>query len=269
MGMEIDEFLMRIGVKEASPTIFRVEERPALDAEKLPVNGEAVNKLRGIRTHTNTQDRSVSIVGFIVYEKSFPEQIFAIPSGDLKNILAESERIEISGSKLIGYGGGTDFAFNLQVMEKGKGLHLQYDYPPMVLVTGVIKRILRIDSMLDSESVFIDTDGSIAKITLQGKTGNIGKVIIASEFPPFHARFENRFVECLKLIGDNEATLNLDGYDRKREHNAHGLAKIELVDSNAMITYYISEITQKAQEQKKATGKEKEEAKESEKSSEA
>ena len=263
MDMEIDEFLTRIGVKDANPTIFRVEERVALDAEKLPVNGEAMKKLRGIRTHTNTEDRSVSVVGFIVYDKQFPEQIFAIPSNDLRNILAETERIEITGSKLMGYGGNMDFAFNLQVMEKGKGLHLQYDNMPITLVQDVIKRILRIDSILASESVFVDTDGKVAKITLQDKNGSTGKVIVASDFPPFHARFEHRFVECLKLLGDNEATLNLDGYDPKREHKAHGLAKIELMDSNAIIDYYINEITQKVQEQKKTTKKEKEELGES------
>lgn len=269
MYMEIDEFLTRIGIKEANPTIFRIEERATLDAEKLPVNGEVVNKLRGIRTHTNTKDRSVSIVGFIVYDRQFPEQIFALPSNDLRNVIAETDRIEIIGSKLMGYGNSMDFAFNLQVMEKGKGLHLRYDNTSITLVKDVIKRILKIDGMITAESVFVDTDGKIAKITLQNKTGDTGKVIIASDFPEFHARFEDRFIECLKLLGDNEATLNLDGYNPNREHKAHGLGRIELVDSNAIVDYYINEVTQKVQEQKKTTKKEKEETEDPEKSEEA
>ena len=267
--MEIDEFLTRIGIKEANPTIFRIEERATLDGEKLPVNGEAVNKLRGIRTHTNTNDRSVSIVGFIVYEKQFPEQIFALPSNDLRNVIAETDRIEIIGSKLMGYSNSMDFAFNLQVMEKGKGLHLRYDNVSISLTKDVIKRILKIDSMITAESVFVDTDGKVTKITLQNKTGDIGKVIIASSFPEFHARFENRFVECLKLLGDNEATLNLDGYTPNREHKAHGLGRIELVDSNAIVDYYINEITQKVQERKKITKKEPEKLEEPKESQES
>ena len=242
MVMEIDEFLNRIGIKDASPTIFRLEERE--------INTE---KKRGIRTHTNVTDGSVSIVGFIAYNKPFPDQIFAIPSEDLKNILRESERIEIMDSKLMGYG-NVDFAFNLQVLEKGKGIHLQYDNPEILLDKENIKKILKIDSILSSTSVFIDTDGKNVIITLQNKIGNIGKVTIPSNFPEFHARFEGRFVECLKLAGDTNVSFNLDGYDPKRDHKMHGLARIEVTDSNAMISYYINEITQKVQEKKKVNG---------------
>ena len=258
MGMEIDEFLTRIGVKDANPTIFRIEERVALDAEKLPVDGKVVEKMRGIRTHTSTKSRSVSVIGFIVCADPFPEQIFAIPSNDLRNVLAETDMIDIKDSKLLGYGDDVDFAFNLQVLEKGKGLHLKFDNPPIVLEKEIVKRILKVDSILASSSAFVDTDGEYARITLRDKTGNAGKVTVKSTFPEFHARFEERFVECLKLLGDNGATLNLDGYDPGREHKAHGLAKIELLDSNAIISYYVNEITQKVQEQKKAK-KEKEE----------
>ena len=265
--MEIDEFLTRIGVKESNPTIFRLEERATLNVDNLG-NGNATEVLKGVKTYTNTEDKSVSVVGFLAYDKPFPESVFAIPSEDLRNLLAESERIEIQESKLMGYG-AMDFAFNLQVLEKGKTIKLTYDNQPIPLDKDTVKKILRVATVLgikdtdSTSSTFIDADGTEIVITLSNKTGNKGKVTIKSDFPEIHSRFESRFVECLKLIGDHDAELNLDGYDPKREHKAHGLARIEMTDSNAIISYYIHEITQKVQESKKAKKEKKEESTES------
>lgn len=245
--MEIDEFLTRISVSDATPTIFRISERTELDE----FSRESKGTLKGIWSHTNTTDRAITVSGFIIYDKPFPEQIFAIPSGDLRNVLAETERVEIRGSYLLGYG-EMDFQFKLEIMNAGKGLHLTYDNPDVFLTKEMIKKIIKIDRYIDSVNAFVDADGKSLSIRLENRNGNSGKVTMESDFPEFHARFEKRFVECLKLVGDNDATLNLDGYDSKREHKAHGLGRIQVRDTNAIITYYMNEITQKVQEQKKS-----------------
>ncbi len=244
--MEIDEFLTRIDVQKANPSVFRISERSILDEFK----GDSKGEIRGIWSHTTTADRSISVVGFSKYDKPFPEKVFAMSAKDLRNLLAETDKIEIEDSYLHA-SGDMDFRFKLEVMEKGKGLHLTYDNPSITLPKEAIQKIIKIDSIVDSTSAFVDTDGEFVTITLKNKESNSGKVKIPSTFPEFHARFEERFVEALKLIGNNDATLNLDGYDPKREHKAHGLAKLELRDSDTIISYYINEVTQKVQEQKK------------------
>lgn len=262
--MEIDEFLTRIGVKEASPTIFKIEERATLNVNN-PENGEATETLKGIKTYTKTEDKSIIVIGFLTYDKPFPEQVFAIPSEDLRNLMAESERIEIQESKLMGYG-AMDFSFNLQILDNSKTIKPKYDNDPVFLDKDTIKKILRVANVLDikdsdsTSSTYVDADGEKLTITLVNKLGNKGTVVIPSKFPEIHSRFENRFVECLKLVGDNDVELNLDGYNPAREHKAHGLARIEMMDSNAIISYYIHEITQKVQESKKAKKEKKEES---------
>lgn len=259
--MEIEEFLTRIDIrtdaKKETPTIFRISERSELDEFSKDSKGE----LRGIWSHLTTQDKSVTVVGFSKYDKPFPENVFAIPTKDLRNVLVETNSIEIEDSFLHA-SGDMDFRFKLEVMEKGKGLHLTYDNQPMALTKETIQKLIKIDSILDSTSTFIDISEGLATITLKNKKGNSGHVRIPSDFPEYHARFEERFMECIKLIGNNDATLNLDGYDPNRDHKAHGLGKLEIRDNDSIISYYITEVTQKAQDERKKKTKDTTELKE-------
>jgi len=253
--MEIEEFLTRIDIrtdaKKETPTIFRISERSVLDEFSKDSKGD----LRGIWSHLTTQDRSVTVVGFSKYDKPFPENVFAIPTKDLRNVLLETNKIEIEESYLHA-SGDMDFRLKLEVMEKGKALRLQYDNPLIALSKETIQKIIKIDSILDSTSVFIDISEGFATITLKNKNGNSGHVKIPSDFPEYHARFEERFMECIKLIGNNDATLNLDGYDPNRDHKAHGLARLEIRDNDSIISYYIKEVTQKVQDDRKRKPKE-------------
>jgi len=253
--MEIEEFLTRIDIrtdaKKETPTIFRISERSVLDEFSKDSKGD----LRGIWSHLTTQDKSVTVVGFSKYDKPFPENVFAIPTKDLRNVLVETDSIEIEDS-YIHASGDVDFRFKLEVMEKGKGLHLKYDNQPMSLTKETMQKLIKADSILDSTSVFIDISEGFATITLKNKNGNSGHVKIPSDFPEYHARFEERFMECIKLIGNNDATLNLDGYDPNRDHKTHGLGKLELRDNDSIISYYITEVTQKVQDEKRKKNKE-------------
>jgi len=247
--MEIEEYLTRIGISNSEPTIFRLSQRSGLDEFGKDTKGN----LKGIWSHTRTIDRSVTVVGFITYDKPFPEQIFALDSEYLKRILSETDRIEIQQSDLVG-SGNIDFRFRLEVVDKGKGVNLTYDNPPIVLTKEIIKKILKADKIIDgAEFVYIDTDGSKVAIILE-KSNNKAKVSFESDFPLFHARFEKRFVEILKLVGENDVELNLDGYapdGKTKLRKVHGTTRISYTDSNAIIHYYVNEITQKVREEKK------------------
>ena len=97
--MEISEFLTRIDLKGADGTLFKREEKDV----KIVTNGvERTEKRVGINTYTFFENGSAGAVGFIMYDKEFPEQVFSMNPSILKKILEESQDIQIEDTFLVG-----------------------------------------------------------------------------------------------------------------------------------------------------------------------
>ena len=250
--MEIDEFLTRIALSGAEPTIFSIYEK----GKNLTPRGKELEfDRRTLKTYTKTEDATV--IGYIHYDDPFPKQIFAIEPEGIKNILKESTSLKIDDSFLLG-SGNIDFKWKLKILGTTKTLDLVFDNPNIPLSKELIGRIIRADSILDTSTVGISSDGKEVSITVSGKIkDNQAKIKIPFSCDPFDALYEKRFIECLKLVGNNDVMLNVDGYRPGMKKTSHGLGKIELKDETTEITYYVSEITRSVSEEKQKTKKEK------------
>ena len=243
--MEIDEFLTRISLSGADPTIFTLYEK---GKNTTPSGKELVFENRTIKTYTKAEDASV--VGMIRYDKPFPKTIFAMEPEGLKNILAESSDIRIEDTYLIAKG-NMEFMWKLEVLGKSKTMDFQYERPDILLTKDTIAKIIRADRILDTTTVLVEANGKEVAITLTGKIkSNHAKIVVPSTVKPFDALYEKRFVECLKLCGERDVKFNADGKKPGMDSEVHGAGMLQIVDDTATITYYITEITRSVSQEK-------------------
>jgi hypothetical protein len=249
--MEIDEFLTRISLSGADPTIFSLYEK----GKNISATGkELFFDNRTLKTYTKAEDASV--VGMIRYEKPFPKTIFAMEPEGLKNILAESSDVRIEDTYLMA-SGNMDFMWKLEVLGKSKSMDFQYERPDILLTKDTIAKIVRADRILDASTILIEADGKEVTITLTSKIkSNRAKIIVPSTVKPFDALYEKRFVECLKLCGERDVKFNADGKKSGRNSGVHGAGMIQISDDTATITYYVTEITRSVSQEKKSSGDE-------------
>ena len=236
--MEIDEFLTRISLSGADPTIFTLYEK---GKNITPSGKELVFENRTLKTYTKAEDASV--VGMIRYEKPFPKTIFAMEPEGLKNILAESSNVKIEDTYLIA-SGNMDFMWKLEVLGKSKTMDFKYERPDILLTKDTIAKIIRADRILDTTTVLVEGNGKDVSITLTGKIkSNHAKITVPSTVKPFNAMYEKRFVECLKLCGERDVKFNVDGKKSVVESDVRGAGMIQISDETATISYYVTEIT--------------------------
>lgn len=243
--MEIDEFLTRISLSGADPTIFTLYEK---GKNITPSGKELVFDNRTLKTYTKAEDASV--VGMIRYDRPFPKTIFAMEPEGLKNILAESSDIRIEDTFLIAKG-NMEFMWKLEVLGKSKTLDFQYERPDILLTKDTIAKIIRADRILDTTTVLVEGNGKEVNITLTGKIkSNHAKIVVPSTVKPFDALYEKRFVECLKLCGERDVKFNADGKKPGMDSEVHGAGMLQIADDTATITYYITEITRSVSQEK-------------------
>ena len=236
--MEIDEFLTRISLSGADPTIFTLYEK---GKNTTPSGKELVFENRTLKTYTKAEDASV--VGMIRYEKPFPKTIFAMEPEGLKNILVESSNVRIEDTYLIA-SGNMDFMWKLEVLGKSKTMDFQYERPDILLTKDTIAKIIRADRILDTTTVLVEGNGKELSITLTGKIkSNHAKIVVPSTVKPFDALYEKRFIECLKLCGERDVKFNADGKKPGMDSEVHGAGMLQIADDTASITYYVTEIT--------------------------
>ena len=243
--MEIDEFLTRISLSGAEPTIFTLYEK----GKNVTASGkELFFDNRTLKTYTKAEDASV--VGLIRYEKPFPKAIFAMEPEGLKNILAESSDVRIEDTYLIAHG-NMDFMWKLEVLGKSKSMDFQYERPDILLTKDTIAKIIRADRILDTTTVLVEANGKEATITLTGKIKqNHAKITIPASVKPFDALYEKRFIECLKLCGERDVVFNVDGKKPGTPSEVHGAGMLKISDETATITYYITEITRSVSQER-------------------
>ena len=236
--MEIDEFLTRISLSGADPTIFTLYER----GKNITPSGKELDfENRTIKTYTKAEDASV--VGMIRYDRPFPKTIFAMEPEGLKNILAESSNVRIENTYLIA-SGNMDFMWKLEVLGKSKTMDFQYERPDILLTKDTIAKIIRADRILDTTTVLVEGNGKELSITLTGKIkSNHAKIVVPSTVKPFDALYEKRFIECLKLCGERDVKFNADGKKPGMDSEVHGAGMLQIADDTASITYYVTEIT--------------------------
>ena len=236
--MEIDEFLTRISLSGADPTIFTLYEK---GKNTTPSGKELVFENRTLKTYTKAEDASV--VGMIRYDRPFPKTIFAMEPEGLKNILAESSNVRIEDTYLIA-SGNMDFMWKLEVLGKSKTMDFQYERPDILLTKDTIAKIIRADRILDTTTVLVEANGKEVSITLTGKIKqNHAKITVPSTVKPFDALYEKRFIECLKLCGERDVKFNADGKKPGMDSEVHGAGMLQIADDSASITYYVTEIT--------------------------
>jgi len=236
--MEIDEFLTRISLSGADPTIFTLYEK---GKNTTPSGKELVFENRTLKTYTKAEDASV--VGMIRYDRPFPKTIFAMEPEGLKNILAESSNVRIENTYLIA-SGNMDFMWKLEVLGKSKTMDFQYERPDILLTKDTIAKIIRADRILDTTTVLVEGNGKELSITLTGKIkSNHAKIVVPSTVKPFDALYEKRFIECLKLCGERDVKFNADGKKPGMDSEVHGAGMLQIADDTASITYYVTEIT--------------------------
>ena len=247
--MEIDEFLTRISLSGADPTIFTLYEK---GKNTTPSGKELVFENRTLKTYTKAEDASV--VGMIRYEKPFPKTIFAMEPEGLKNILVESSNVRIEDTYLIA-SGNMDFMWKLEVLGKSKTMDFKYERPDILLTKDTIAKIIRADRILDTTTVLVEGDGKNVSITLTGKIkSNHAKITVPSTVKPFDAMYEKRFVECLKLCGERDVKFNVDGKKSVVKSDVRGAGMIQISDETATISYYVTEITRSVSESREESG---------------
>ena len=247
--MEIDEFLTRISLSGADPTIFTLYEK---GKNVTPTGKELVFDNRTLKTYTKAEDASV--VGMIRYDRPFPKTIFAMEPEGLKNILAESSNVRIENTYLIA-SGNMDFMWKLEVLGKSKTMDFQYERPDILLTKDTIAKIIRADRILDTTTVLVEGDGKNVSITLTGKIkSNHAKITVPSTVKPFDAMYEKRFVECLKLCGERDVKFNVDGKKSVVKSDVRGAGMIQISDETATISYYVTEITRSVSESREESG---------------
>lgn len=250
--MEINEFLTRISLSDAEPTIFTLYEK---GKNVTPSGKELFFDNRTLKTYTKSKENDCSITGYINYDNPFPKQIFAMDPKGLNDILSEADNMDIDDTYLVARG-NMDFRWKLDILGKAKTLELQYNNHDIPLTKETIAKIIRADSIVKATNVSVTSDGK-GMITVNvferiKDTSVKIEIPVSFEYPPVEALYERRFIDCLKLVGSWDAVMNLDG-KRSGMEKPHGHGKIEIKDDTAKITYYIAEVTRTINEERRTS----------------
>ena len=256
--MEIEEFLTRMNIKGADNTFYKREEK---DVKIINNEEESIEKRLGINVYTRFNDGSAAVVGFITYDKTFPDDIFSMNPGVLAKILSESDSIYIDGTFLVGTSKYGDIKEDIEP-ETWKTIKAKYENPPIVIKSEYINKLLKRSEIIDPNRITLKSDGKELIITLYSKIGSsISQVKIPCNFIIEAEPWTNPFLEVLDRVKDYDINLYVDAMnpqDRKKSP-----IKIEISDKTAVISYYITEthiISNK--EEKPKNKKEKKEEKE-------
>lgn len=234
--MEITEFLTKIDLKGATNTIFKKEEK---DAKIVSETGETIKKISGINSYTYFDNGSSAVTGFLRYEKPFPEQIFSLSPSVLKGILEEADNLEVVDSFLVGKTDNGNIVKDLE-LTKWRTVRAKYDNPPVLIKNNIVKTIIRRSQIIDPASLTIVGDGNELVFTTYSNIGSSSsKVKIKSDLKVESMLEASTFLEILRMVGDMDIRLYIDSSnleDRKKSP-----VKIEIFDSNTIISYYITE----------------------------
>lgn len=245
--MEIDEFLTRISLSGAEPTIFTLYEK----GKNITATGKEVHyDNRTLKTYTKSE--GTTIIGTINYDKPFPKQIFAMEPEGLKFILQESDNVVIDDTYLVA-SGNMDIRWKLEVLGKGKTMEFAYKMKDIPISKDIVAKIIRADRVINADVVSISSDGKKLGIELlNNMKGYKAYIKMDEKTDVFDAMYGKQFIECIKLVGDKDAIINIDGKKEGMPESMRGLGKIEISDDTAKITYYIAEITRSVNEERKA-----------------
>ena len=258
--MEISEFLTRIDLKGADGTLFKREEKDV----KIVTNGvERTEKRVGINTYTFFENGSAGAVGFIMYDKEFPEQVFSMNPSILKKILEESQDIQIEDTFLVGKSNHGDIREDIEPA-KWRTVKGKYDNPPIKIKKDIISRIIKRSQIIDPNRITLKSDGKELTIMMYSRIGSsTSEVKIPCEQIVETEPEGSMFLEILDRVGDQDMNLYVDVLNP--EGRKRSPTKIEISDKTAVISYYITEThvsTSKPKEDKEKTKKTKKKDKE-------
>ena len=221
--MEIEEFLMKMDMKGANNTFYKKEK-----------DGEA-----GINAYTKFNDGSSAVVGFIKYDKDFPEEVFSMNPGILSKIISESDSIYVEDTFLV----GTSIYGNIKEdIEPAtwKTIKSQYDNPAVKIQKEYINKIIRRAEIIDPNKVTLKGDGKELTITLYSKIGSsVSEVKIPCELEMDSTPWFSSFMDTLNMVRDFDINLyvDIDNPEGRRKSPI----KIEIEDGNSKISYYVTE----------------------------
>lgn len=258
--MEISEFLTRIDLKGADGTLFKREEKDV----KIVTNGvERTEKRVGINTYTFFENGSAGAVGFIMYDKEFPEQVFSMNPSILKKILEESQDIQIEDTFLVGKSNHGDIREDIEPA-KWRTVKGKYDNPPIKIKKDIISRIIKRSQIIDPNRITLKSDGKELTIMMYSRIGSsTSEVKIPCEQIVETEPEGSMFLEILDRVGDQDMNMYVDVLNP--EGRKRSPTKIEISDKTAVISYYITEThvsTSKPKEDKEKTKKTKKKDKE-------
>ncbi len=234
--MEITEYLNRINLKSADTTLFKKETKEV----KLVREGEeVVETINGISTYTFYENGSAGVVGFLRYDKSFPDQVFSIDPAILSKILDLTDSIDIEDTFLVGKSKYGEIRRDL-VLKKWRSVRAKYDNEPLTIRNEIIQRIVNTNEIVDSSYITLEGDGEKLTFTMFPKiTNGEAKVVIPSVLKTSYRFDSTVFMEVLKTLGSNDAKFYMDVVEP--EGRKKSPIKIELNDKNAQIEYYVTE----------------------------
>lgn len=235
--MELSEFLTRIDLKGADGTLFKKETKEV----KIVSDGvERIEKREGINTYTFYDNGSAGVVGFIMYDKDFPEQVFKINPSILKKIIGEVQSIQIDDTFLVGKSTHGDIKEDIEPA-KWRSVKGKYDSPPIRIKKDFISRIIRRSQIVDPNRITLKSDGKELTITMYSRIGSsISEVKIPCEQIIEAEPEGSMFLEILDKVEDQDVNLYVDIINP--EGRKRSPTKIEISDKNTVISYYITEV---------------------------
>lgn len=235
--MDITEYLNRINLKSADTTLFKKEMK---DVKLVKDGKETKESITGISTYTFFENGSAGVVGFLRYENDFPEQVFSIDPTILNKILELTDSIEIEDTFLVGKSKYGEIKRDLN-LEKWRTLKIEYENEPLEISNEIIQRIIKTDNIIDSAYITMEGDGKNLIITLFPKmTNSEAKIVIPSKIKTSYKFNSFTFMEVLKILGTSNVKFYMDNIQHEERKNLP--LKIELTDTNAQISYYITEV---------------------------
>jgi hypothetical protein len=234
--MELSEFLTRVDLKGADGTLFKREEKDV----KIVSNGvERVEKRVGINTYTFFDNGAAGAVGFIMYDKEFPDQVFAMSPSILSKILEESQDLQIEDTFLVGKSSHGDIREDIEPA-KWRTVKGKYDNPPIRIKKDFISRIIRRSQIIDPNRITLKSDGKELTIMMYSRIGSsTSEVKIPCEQIVETEPEGSMFLEVLNRIGDQDVNLYVDAVNP--EGRKRSPTKIEISDKNSTISYYVTE----------------------------
>lgn len=254
--MDITEYLNRINLRSADATLFKKEEK---EVKIVRDNEEVVENIKGISTYTYFENGSAGVVGFLRYEKSFPDQVFSIDPAILNKMLDLTDSIDIEDTYLVGKSKYGEIRRDL-VLKKWRRVQAKYDNEPLIVKNDLIQRIVSTDSIVDSSYITLEGDGEKLTITMFPKiTNGEAKIVVPTDIKTSYRFDASIFMEVMKIIGSANVKFYMDTVEP--EGRKKSPIKIELTDKNAQIAYFVTEAMVEVSQTKTEKKSKKEETK--------